>query len=109
MRPASKSQGLALLGYVGFNDANASKRFGETSGKRRRNFSPLTEQRPQPRESESQRATKYAQYEDGNRSQTPVKPEQNANRYNGSDETADQLHQTRAYQITDALSIVHDP
>ena len=43
MRPAREGECFTLLGRVGFDNANASERFSQTSGERRRNLATLAE------------------------------------------------------------------
>ncbi len=99
---------LALLGGIRFDDANAAKRLREPPGDLGVDLAPLAEDRPQLLEGVPHHPAEGPENDERDERELPAQIEQHGEREHGGDETAGQLHESRAHQVTDAVRVGHD-
>ena len=87
---------LATLGAPAFAGQNAV------------DHAALAEERPQPRECNRHQSAKGEKDNENDRREAPVEREQDSNSDDGSEQSADELNQTRSNQIPHAFGVSHD-
>ena len=108
VRAARKNEPLAPLGAIRLHDPDAAERLRQPAGDVGVQLAALAEQRAQLGKGERHPAAEQREHEDRERRQFPVQPEQHAERDAGRDEAAEQLHQSGADQVPNALGVGHD-
>ena len=106
--PAGEHQPLAPFGAVGLDDANPAERLPQAAGHVGVQLAAVPKQRPQLGERVRHAAAEARQDEDRDQREPPVQVEQHPQRNRRRHEPADELHQTRADQVADALGVRHD-
>src|SRR5687768_972811 len=100
---------FTLLRRVAFDDADAAQRFGEAASDLSLDLSALTEQRAQTLEGVSHAAAKQTEHHCCDEGHAPVQIQQHTKADDRRHHAANQLHETRAYQVADAFGVAHDP
>src|SRR5207247_7251429 len=92
----------------GLDEAESAKRLAEPARHLGVELATLPEQRPQRGKRERHAAAEAPENEDRDRREPPVQEEEDDQRRRSREQAADQLHQSRADEVTDALGIGHD-
>ncbi len=108
MHAAREHHLLASLGGVRLHDADASHRLRQPPGDIRVDDAALAEDGAELRERVRHRAAEDEQQRERDERELPVEPEEDAEREHGGDESAAQLHETRADEIPDPFGVGHD-
>ncbi len=98
---------LALLGDVGLDDPNAAERFAEPARNPRGDLAALAEERTKPAERDNHPGGEQHEHHDADERELPVQIEKDGQRDDRRHQPSDQLHETRAHQVPDAIRVVH--
>ena len=98
---------FAALGGVGLDDADAAEGLIEASRQIGGEFPSLPEQRPQRLERVAHRAAEGREHDGDRQCQPPIEVDEDAERDDGREHAARELHEARADEIANAVRVVH--
>ena len=109
MHSGAKHFFLPLFRVVTLDHANAAKRFGESPGDFRIDLGPRPENRPNGGEGLVQPQAENQHDGNGHGRHRHTDAQKNHQRDDRRHQASDELHESRADQVPDALDVAHDP